>query len=168
MNSVAAQQVALDNALVAPEKQLKIKKCNMRIEFNEPQREPTFQVTLDVLKLSPCNPAFLYFMRSSRSVPNSLTKILLNLPPMKKWFHLLRISGTLASVICSLRSLHIKCTCPGEHLLLSSIGASLGSPQTLILDEEPIKKPKRAKHPEPAKKSAHAKKDVSSKKLSRK
>ncbi|GJW30041.1 hypothetical protein Tco_0046916 [Tanacetum coccineum] len=137
---------------------------------------------MDVLKLSPCYPAFLitaevpeiymhqfwntikkikdtdayqfkldkqkfridtkYFVRSSRSVPDSLTKILLNLPPMKKWFHLLRILGTLAS-------------------------ASLGSPQTLVLEEEPAKKHKWAKHPELAKKSA-PKKDVSSKKPSRK
>ncbi|GJT95873.1 hypothetical protein Tco_1091391 [Tanacetum coccineum] len=59
MNPVAAQQVALDNVLVAPEKRLKIEKCNMRIEFNKLQREPTYQVTLDVLKLSPCYPAFL-------------------------------------------------------------------------------------------------------------
>ncbi|GKE37337.1 hypothetical protein Tco_1460742, partial [Tanacetum coccineum] len=67
-----------------------------------------------------------YFVRSSRSIPDSLTKILLNLPLMKKWFHLSRISGTLASVICYLRSIQIKCTSPGEHLLLSSIGASIG------------------------------------------
>ncbi|GKD72280.1 hypothetical protein Tco_1330562 [Tanacetum coccineum] len=59
MNPIAAQQVALNNALVAPEKRLKIEKCNMRIKFNKTQREPTFQVTLDVLKLSPCYPAFL-------------------------------------------------------------------------------------------------------------
>ncbi|GJS11026.1 hypothetical protein Tco_0367822 [Tanacetum coccineum] len=59
MNPVAAQQVALDNALVAPEKQLKIGKCNMRIEFNKPQREPLFQVTLAALKLSPCYPAIM-------------------------------------------------------------------------------------------------------------
>ncbi|GJV15572.1 putative ribonuclease H-like domain-containing protein [Tanacetum coccineum] len=32
MNPIATQQVALDNALVAPEKRLKIKKCNTRIE----------------------------------------------------------------------------------------------------------------------------------------
>ncbi|GJT68349.1 hypothetical protein Tco_1019829 [Tanacetum coccineum] len=31
----------------------------MRIEFNKPQRETTYQVTLDVLKLSPCYLAFL-------------------------------------------------------------------------------------------------------------
>ncbi|GKA53835.1 hypothetical protein Tco_0747150 [Tanacetum coccineum] len=38
--------------------------------------------------------------------------------------------------------------------------------QTLVLEEEPAKKPKRDKHPEP-KKSAPAKKDISSKKPSR-
>ncbi|GJT95613.1 hypothetical protein Tco_1091131 [Tanacetum coccineum] len=54
-----SQQVALDNALVAPEKRLKIEKCNTRIEFNKLQREATYQVTLDALKLSPCYPAFL-------------------------------------------------------------------------------------------------------------
>ncbi|GJY42400.1 hypothetical protein Tco_0429670 [Tanacetum coccineum] len=59
MNPVAAQQVALDNALVAPEKRLKIEKCNARIEFSKPQRETTYQVTLDALKLSLCYPAFL-------------------------------------------------------------------------------------------------------------
>ncbi|GKA50566.1 hypothetical protein Tco_0743639 [Tanacetum coccineum] len=59
MNLVAAQQVALDNALVAPEKRLKIEKCNARIEFSKLQREDTFQVTLDALKLSPCYHAFL-------------------------------------------------------------------------------------------------------------
>nr|GEV29385.1 retrovirus-related Pol polyprotein from transposon TNT 1-94 [Tanacetum cinerariifolium] len=57
MNPVTAQQVALDNALVAPEKRLKIEKCNTRIEFSKPQRETTYQVTLDALKLSLCYPA---------------------------------------------------------------------------------------------------------------
>ncbi|GJV34179.1 hypothetical protein Tco_1394579 [Tanacetum coccineum] len=59
MNLVVTQQVALDNALVTPEKRLKIKKFNARIEFSKPQREATYQVTLDVLKLSPCYPTFL-------------------------------------------------------------------------------------------------------------
>ncbi|GJV37297.1 hypothetical protein Tco_1409774 [Tanacetum coccineum] len=59
MNPVITQQVALDNALVAPEKRLKIEKCNARIKFNKPQREATYQVTLDSLKISPCYPAFL-------------------------------------------------------------------------------------------------------------
>ncbi|GJV89614.1 hypothetical protein Tco_1533552 [Tanacetum coccineum] len=59
MNLVGAKQVALDNALVSPEKRLKIEKCNARIEFSKPQREETYQVTLDALKLSLCYPAFL-------------------------------------------------------------------------------------------------------------
>ncbi|GJZ65174.1 retrovirus-related pol polyprotein from transposon TNT 1-94 [Tanacetum coccineum] len=59
INLVAAKQVALDNDLVPLEKRLKIEKCNARIEFSKPQREATYQVTLDALKLSPCYPAFL-------------------------------------------------------------------------------------------------------------
>ncbi|GKC07992.1 retrovirus-related pol polyprotein from transposon TNT 1-94 [Tanacetum coccineum] len=59
MNPVATQQVALNNSLVAPEKRLKIEKCNARIVFSKPQREETYQVTLDALKLSPYYPAFL-------------------------------------------------------------------------------------------------------------
>nr|GEZ10922.1 ribonuclease H [Tanacetum cinerariifolium] len=34
INPIATQQVALDNALVAPKKRLKIEKCNARIEFS--------------------------------------------------------------------------------------------------------------------------------------
>ncbi|GJT62559.1 hypothetical protein Tco_1006092 [Tanacetum coccineum] len=59
MNPSAANQIALDNALVASEARLKIGECNRRIEFTKPQREATYQVTLDALKLSPCYPAFL-------------------------------------------------------------------------------------------------------------
>ncbi|GJT65743.1 hypothetical protein Tco_1017223 [Tanacetum coccineum] len=58
MNLIATQQAALDNALVPPDR-LKIKRCNARIAFSKPQREETYQVTLDVLKLSSCYPAFL-------------------------------------------------------------------------------------------------------------
>nr|GEZ03531.1 hypothetical protein [Tanacetum cinerariifolium] len=59
MNPIAAQQVALDNALVTLDKRLKIEKCNARIKFSKPQRKDTYQVTLDALKLSPCYPAFM-------------------------------------------------------------------------------------------------------------
>nr|GEW21309.1 hypothetical protein [Tanacetum cinerariifolium] len=56
---VATQEVAINNSSVAPKKRLKIEKCNARIEFSKPQREETYQVTLDAFKLSPCCPAFL-------------------------------------------------------------------------------------------------------------
>ncbi|GJX75392.1 hypothetical protein Tco_0313987 [Tanacetum coccineum] len=59
MKPVATQQVALDNSLVAHEKRLKIEKCNARIVLSKPQREETYQVTLDALKLSPYYPAIL-------------------------------------------------------------------------------------------------------------
>ncbi|GJW57455.1 hypothetical protein Tco_0104186 [Tanacetum coccineum] len=59
MNPTAVEQIALDNALVAPEARLIIGKCNSRIAFSKPQREATHQVTLDALKLSPCYPSFL-------------------------------------------------------------------------------------------------------------
>nr|GEW52500.1 hypothetical protein [Tanacetum cinerariifolium] len=59
INPVAAKQVSLDKSLVPSEKRLKNEKCNARIEFSKTQREETYQVTLDALKLSPCYPTFL-------------------------------------------------------------------------------------------------------------
>nr|GEW83310.1 integrase, catalytic region, zinc finger, CCHC-type, peptidase aspartic, catalytic [Tanacetum cinerariifolium] len=58
MNPIANQQAVLDNALVPSEKRLKIERCNARIAFTKPQKEETYQVTLEALKLSPCYPAF--------------------------------------------------------------------------------------------------------------
>nr|GEU96338.1 hypothetical protein [Tanacetum cinerariifolium] len=71
MNPVAAKQVALDKSLVPSEKRLKNEKCNARIEFSKPQREETYQVTLDALKLSPCDPAFLI----TAEVPKMCTRL---------------------------------------------------------------------------------------------
>ncbi|GKF52124.1 hypothetical protein Tco_0148591, partial [Tanacetum coccineum] len=51
MNLIAAQQVALDNALVAPGDRVKIGKCNMRIIPTMTKKEPTYQVVLDALAL---------------------------------------------------------------------------------------------------------------------
>ncbi|GKG31225.1 hypothetical protein Tco_0423713, partial [Tanacetum coccineum] len=59
MNPIATQQVALNNALVPSDKRLKIERCNARIAFSKPQREETYQVTLEALKLSHCYPAFV-------------------------------------------------------------------------------------------------------------
>ncbi|GKF45930.1 hypothetical protein Tco_0135732 [Tanacetum coccineum] len=70
MNPVITQQVALNNALVALAKRLKIERCNARIEFSKPQREETYQVTLDALKLSLCYPAFLITAEICPRLPN--------------------------------------------------------------------------------------------------
>ncbi|GJX22058.1 hypothetical protein Tco_0226503 [Tanacetum coccineum] len=58
MNPLVAQQVALDDALVTPENCFVISKCNMRIEPSKTQKEATYQVVLDTLKLSPCYQTF--------------------------------------------------------------------------------------------------------------
>nr|GEV41948.1 retrovirus-related Pol polyprotein from transposon TNT 1-94 [Tanacetum cinerariifolium] len=59
MNPIAAQQVALDNALVASENQVYIGKCNMRIDPINTPKEPTYQVVFDALAITTCYPAFL-------------------------------------------------------------------------------------------------------------
>ncbi|GJZ56388.1 hypothetical protein Tco_0611581 [Tanacetum coccineum] len=125
MNLVAAQQVALDNALVAPKKRLKIEKCNARIEFSKPQREATYQVTLDDLRLSLCYPAFLITAEVPEIYMHQFWNTIKKIRDTDAYW----ILGTLESVICYLRSIQIKCTSPGEHLLLLSIGASVGRPQ---------------------------------------
>nr|GEX84709.1 copia protein [Tanacetum cinerariifolium] len=58
MNPTATQQAALDNALIPSKKRLKIKRCNARIAFTKPQKEETYQVTLEALKVSTCYLAF--------------------------------------------------------------------------------------------------------------
>ncbi|GJY70517.1 hypothetical protein Tco_0474220 [Tanacetum coccineum] len=59
MATTAAQQIALDNALVALEKQVEIGKCNMRIDPDKTWKEPTYRVVLDTLTITTCCPAFL-------------------------------------------------------------------------------------------------------------
>ncbi|GJZ52693.1 hypothetical protein Tco_0607578 [Tanacetum coccineum] len=59
MNQAITKQVALDEALVSTDDRVTIGSCNMRINPIKTQKEPTYQVVLDVLKLSPCYNAFL-------------------------------------------------------------------------------------------------------------
>ncbi|GJR40851.1 retrovirus-related pol polyprotein from transposon TNT 1-94 [Tanacetum coccineum] len=58
MDTTKAQQKALDDALVAPENRLKIGKCNQRFSPTLKSNEPTIQVALDALKLTPFYNAF--------------------------------------------------------------------------------------------------------------
>ncbi|GJT30923.1 hypothetical protein Tco_0911198 [Tanacetum coccineum] len=59
MSSITAQQTKLDLELVPKENRLDIGKCNGRIPCGLTPREPTFQVVLDAIALTPCYPAFL-------------------------------------------------------------------------------------------------------------
>ncbi|GKB46729.1 hypothetical protein Tco_0897482 [Tanacetum coccineum] len=136
MNLTAASQITLDNALVPPEARLKIGKCNKRIEFSKPQREATYQVTLDALKLSSCYPAFLI----TAGVPeiymnlfwNTVTKVKdsssYQFKLDNKKFKVNAKEILRLYMNCSL----ITCINPGEHLQLSSTGAFLGKPLDLI------------------------------------
>ncbi|GKE11645.1 hypothetical protein Tco_1415196, partial [Tanacetum coccineum] len=53
------QQQALEDALVPREQRLTIGSCNYRLSTTFKPKEPTFQVALDVLTLTPFYPAFL-------------------------------------------------------------------------------------------------------------
>ncbi|GKE43961.1 hypothetical protein Tco_1471245 [Tanacetum coccineum] len=58
MDTTKAQQKASDDALVAPENRLMIRKCNQRLSLTLKSNEPTIQVALDALKLTPFYNAF--------------------------------------------------------------------------------------------------------------
>ncbi|GKE22511.1 hypothetical protein Tco_1434023 [Tanacetum coccineum] len=58
MNTTKEQQKELDDALVAPKNHLKIGKSNLRLSSNLKSKEPTLQVALDALKLTPFYNAF--------------------------------------------------------------------------------------------------------------
>ncbi|GJY75545.1 hypothetical protein Tco_0480661 [Tanacetum coccineum] len=58
MDTTRAQQQALDDELVAPADRLKIGKSNLRLSSTLKSKEPTLQVVVDVLKLTPFYNAF--------------------------------------------------------------------------------------------------------------
>ncbi|GJR33921.1 hypothetical protein Tco_1209605 [Tanacetum coccineum] len=58
MDTTRAQQQALDDELVAPANRLKIGKSNLRLSSILKSKEPTLQVALDALKLTPFYNAF--------------------------------------------------------------------------------------------------------------
>ncbi|GKA61781.1 hypothetical protein Tco_0761300 [Tanacetum coccineum] len=58
MDITRDQQIAFDDALVAPANRLKIGKSNLRLSSNPNSKEATLQVAYDVLKLTPFYKAF--------------------------------------------------------------------------------------------------------------
>nr|GEV68435.1 retrovirus-related Pol polyprotein from transposon TNT 1-94 [Tanacetum cinerariifolium] len=59
MNQEQIKQDALDQALVSIDEQVRIGSCNMRIDPTKKQKEATYQVVVDILKLFLCYNAFL-------------------------------------------------------------------------------------------------------------
>ncbi|GJX55908.1 hypothetical protein Tco_0285805 [Tanacetum coccineum] len=77
-----AQQITMDNALVAPENQHVIGKCNMRINPGMKPKESTYQVVLDALALTTCYLAFLITAEVPRfSVNVEVFRDILNIYP---------------------------------------------------------------------------------------
>ncbi|GJR60507.1 hypothetical protein Tco_1502669 [Tanacetum coccineum] len=58
IDTTQAQQKALDDALVALDNRLNIRNCNLRLSSTLKSKEPTLQVVLDALKLTPFFKAF--------------------------------------------------------------------------------------------------------------
>ncbi|GJT36353.1 hypothetical protein Tco_0926772 [Tanacetum coccineum] len=58
IDTTKAQQKALDDALVAPDNRLNIRNCNLQLSSTLKSKEPTLQVVLDALKLTPFFKAF--------------------------------------------------------------------------------------------------------------
>ncbi|GJU17020.1 hypothetical protein Tco_1144986 [Tanacetum coccineum] len=65
MDITKAEQIALDDALVAPANRLKIGKCNLRLSSDLTSKEVTLQVVYNVLKLTP----FYKEFQASADVP---------------------------------------------------------------------------------------------------
>nr|GFA80520.1 hypothetical protein [Tanacetum cinerariifolium] len=59
MEQEKEQQIALDEALVPIDDQVKIGSCNIRIDPLKKQKEPTYQLSLDIIKHYSCYNSFL-------------------------------------------------------------------------------------------------------------
>nr|GEV05138.1 copia protein [Tanacetum cinerariifolium] len=79
MSSITAQQTKLDLELVPKEKRLEIGKCSGRVNPEKIKREPTFQVVLGALALTPCYSAFIITVDVSEVCINLRELLLLSL-----------------------------------------------------------------------------------------
>ncbi|GJS55156.1 hypothetical protein Tco_0628518 [Tanacetum coccineum] len=117
-----AQQIALDNALVALKNRVKIGICNMRTDPTKTPKEPTYEVVLDALALTTC---YLAFSNHSRSPKNIYASLLAHHHQDK---------------LC----IQIICTNLREPLLQSSTDSFLGIPQ---IDKRDFKKQEKMYYP---------------------
>ncbi|GJR01298.1 hypothetical protein Tco_0524282 [Tanacetum coccineum] len=117
MSSITAQQTKLDLELVPKENRFDIGKCNGRIPRGSSPREPTFQVTLDAIALTPCYPAFLitadvpevYMHQFWNSVYKHDDFYRFKIDKKKRFKHTLEILVILGISIHSMILLSIRC-----------------------------------------------------------
>nr|GEV31525.1 hypothetical protein [Tanacetum cinerariifolium] len=125
-------KIKLDLKLVSKEHRLDIKKCNGRIPHGLTPREPTIQVILDAIALTPCYPAFLItadvpevYIDIFQICPRVQGRDIDALPSEEDTVSFLRELGHTGRSIHSMMLLSIRCINLGELLLLLSIGVYL-------------------------------------------
>ncbi|GJU95340.1 hypothetical protein Tco_1320096 [Tanacetum coccineum] len=147
MSSITAQQVKLDLELV-PEKRLKIGKCNGRINPGKTQREPTFQVVMDALAVTPCYSAFFTTTDVPAICPRVHGQDFDEFSLMKLLCLSLKNLVILRKSSQSPMLLWIRCINLGELLLLSSTEVYLERhPEdfTYQIDNRGVTPPKKAR-----------------------
>nr|GEV32770.1 hypothetical protein [Tanacetum cinerariifolium] len=138
MNLLIAQQVALDDALVAPEDSVEIGKCNMRIDPTKTQKKATYQDSssyqfkLDNKKFRIGVEVFREILQICPKTPNQEFVEPPSHEDIVTFIKPLGYKGALESI---LDFLLIICTNHGEPLLLSSTNAFLGKLRVLTTDK---------------------------------
>ncbi|GJY64562.1 hypothetical protein Tco_0466022, partial [Tanacetum coccineum] len=79
-----ADQIALDDALIAPANRLKIGKCNLRLSSDVTSKEATLQVVYDVLKLTPFYKAFQVSLMFQKSICKNSRPLLIFITDLGK------------------------------------------------------------------------------------
>ncbi|GJS20764.1 hypothetical protein Tco_0449396, partial [Tanacetum coccineum] len=132
INQAITQQATLDEALVSTKGRVKIVSCHMRIDPTKTHKEATYQVILDILKLSPCYNAFLisadvheiYMHHISLRVPNEEFVASPLHDALVTFLKSLGYKGAL-EYVANMYTLII-CINHGEPLVPSSTGVYLG------------------------------------------
>nr|GEY14754.1 hypothetical protein [Tanacetum cinerariifolium] len=142
MSSITAQQTKLDLKLVRNENRLDIRKFNGRIPYGLTPREPTFQVVMDAIALTPCYFAFLI----TAGVPKVYIHQFWNsvvpgrnfdaLPSEEDIVSFLRELGHTGEINSLNNSLKMKNLSQKENEL-RSVKKSLTKPTTIIVIREP-------------------------------
>nr|GEY65976.1 hypothetical protein [Tanacetum cinerariifolium] len=138
MSSIIAQQAKLDLELVPKKKRLKIRKCNERLNPRKIQREPTFQVILDALALTPRYSAFLITV----DVPERTFAVLINKSLSGKTTGLDKLRLSRAQILWGM---YLREATPPKKARKLEKPASPKLTSVLVLTEEPTRNSKRVK-----------------------
>ncbi|GKB32831.1 integrase, catalytic region, zinc finger, CCHC-type containing protein [Tanacetum coccineum] len=114
-----------------------IEKCNARIEFSKPQRETTYQIILDALKLSTCYPAFLITAEVPEICPRLPNQDFIEPPPEEEMVSFIKELGYTVRDDSLLGTLKFVSKTQDYQKKVASPSKKL----SLVLEEEPKKAP---------------------------